>query len=266
MIPIDPDRSRDPSVITVALSIPNLGYTQPEAYCNRLCNMQAMTRVEERGKVLNTIPRFEFYLTVMGRMFTPVAREEAAKMAIESHCDYLFFIDDDMLCPDDLFERLWAHHVDIVAPLAFTRNPPHKPVLYQCVEGYDPVCRKEYFLNHTVMHYPKDTLVECDAVGFGAALITRSALEAVPPPRFMSTCGSGEDIYFCFQARKHGCRIFMDTATKLGHLGHPLVVDEAYVESLRRADPLFLKKHTVSGWQYATNGQTPTEPVVVLGD
>lgn len=51
-------------------------------------------------------------------------------------------IDDDMICDADLFERLYADNCDIVAPLAFTRGYPHKPVLYSCVEGWDATVQK----------------------------------------------------------------------------------------------------------------------------
>ena len=49
--------------------------------------------------------------------------------------DYILFIDDDMICPPDLFERLYKHQKDIVAALAFTRYPPHKPVIYKLTKG-----------------------------------------------------------------------------------------------------------------------------------
>lgn len=221
-------------VIKVTLSIPNEGHTQVQAYANRLVNCMHLGKLETEGLLKDQDPRFEFSLLTVGGILTPLAREEAAKVALENNSDYLYFIDDDMICPDNLFERLWRWNVDIVAPLAFTRNYPHKAVIYECKEGYDPVTRCEYFINHYVTEYPKDTLVECDAVGFGAALIKRSVLEGVPEPRFMSTNATGEDILFCHMARKKGFRVFMDTSTKLGHLGHPAEITEEYVEKVRK--------------------------------
>lgn len=218
--------------VKVAISIPNMGYTSPQAYANRLVNFLHLGKLEEATK--NSPVSFEFFFSVMGRIYTPVARDEAVRLALEANCDYLYMIDDDMICPDDMFEKLYAHNVDIVAPLAFTRNPPHKPVLYQAVEGYDPVEKKDYFINNVIMNYPKNTLVNCDAVGFGAVLIKRWVLEKIGPKAFMSTCGTGEDILFCYKARKLGAKIFMDTSCKLGHIGNPINVTEEYVENYRK--------------------------------
>lgn len=283
--------------VKVAVSIPTMGYTHAEAYCNRLINFLHLGYLEQQGKVLHAMrdilleetneatairifnkyserqhlywdkdgTRFEFLLTVIGRIFTPVARDQAAKMALEHDCDYLFMVDDDMICPDDLFERLYAHNVDIVAPLAFTRNYPHKPVMYSCLDGYDPVARKDYMSNYVVQNYPKNKLVECDAVGFGAVLIKTDVIRKMEKPYFQSTCGTGEDILFCYKAKKVGARVFMDTATKLGHLGAPINVDEDYVEKVRdREVPDFNKIHPVYD-KYEKNGKHP-EALLVLGD
>ena len=56
-------------------------------------------------------------------------------------------------------------------------------------------------------------------------------IKKMKPPYFFSTTGSGEDIYFCMKSRQEaGARIFMDTRVKLGHLGKPIIIDEAYFE------------------------------------
>lgn len=220
-------------VVRVAVAVPNMGYVAPPAYANRLINFLHLGKLEQRGLSENHPIRFEFWFAVIGRVFTPVARDAAVDLALENNCDYLYMIDDDMMCPDDMFEQLYARDVDLIAPLAFTRNPPHKPVMYHAVEGYDAVSKKDYFINNNVMNYPKDKLVECDAVGFGAVLIKRWVLEKVGKGGFMSTCGTGEDILYCYKARKVGAKVYMDTACKLGHLGQHVNVTEEYVEQYR---------------------------------
>jgi len=237
MIYSDPNEGKVPGEVRVTISIPNMGYTPVEAYANRLMNLFHLGKLQAESWAMDKSTKFRFFFSCVGRIFTPVARDEAAKHALETDSDYLFMIDDDMMCPDDMFEKLYAHNVDIVAPLAFTRNAPHKPVMYSCVEGYDHVMKKDYFVNHAVMKYPKNELVECDAVGFGAVLIKTDVLRKVKEKNgswFMSTCGTGEDIYFCYKAKKTGARVFMDTSVKLGHLSHPLEITEEYVEEFRK--------------------------------
>ena len=219
----------------VLVSIPNEGHAQVEAYSNRLVNMFSLGKIEKQGELLNEAPRFEFYFFTLGRMFTPVAREEAAEEAIKGGFDYLYMIDDDMICPDDMFTRLQKHDVDIIAPLAFTRNAPYHPVIYSSIDGWDSVTNVDYFLNNVVKNYPKDSLVECDAVGFGSALIKvdvfRKIRSVTKEPFFKSTCGTGEDIFFCYKAKKYGARVFVDTSVKLGHLTHPPVITEDFAEN-----------------------------------
>ena len=252
-------------ITRVAVCIPNEGHTQVEAYANRLENFLNLGALQERSQLLNHDPKFEFLFLTLGRIFTPLAREEASEFALEWNCDYLYMIDDDMICPNDLFQNLHKHDVDVVAALAFTRNFPHKAVLYETKEGFDPVTRTPYFINHYVDVYKKDALVECDAVGFGAVLIKSEVLRGVGKPRFMSTTGTGEDVYFCIQAKKAGFRVFMDTASKIGHLSHPVVVTETYVEDIRNR--LKYQENNPMGTQYAGNGHHPkVMPGVLVGD
>ena len=248
--------------IKVMISIPNEGSTPVESYTNRLDNFLHFGRLEESGKHQKEGPRFEFGFVTFGRIFTPLAREEAAKTAIEWDMDYLLMIDNDMICPNDMFERLWKHDVDIVAPLAFTRNYPHKAVLYDIQTGWDPVAKTDYFLNHWVDKYPENQLVECDAVGFGAALIKIEVLKGMEEPRFMSANATGEDVLFCHKAGKAGYRVFMDTATKLGHLSHPVEVTEDYVKRVRKQ--MKFREPIETSSKYTRNGTN--EAVLVLGD
>lgn len=246
-------------MVKVAIAIPNMGYTDAPAYANRLVNFLHLGKLEQRGLSENHPVRFEFWFSVIGRVFTPVARDAAVDLALSSGCDYLYMIDDDMICPDDMFEQLYRHDVDIVAPLAFTRNPPHKPVMYNLVEGYDAVSRKEYFINTNVMNYKKDSLVECKAVGFGAVLIKRWVFEKLGKNAFMSTCGTGEDILFCYKAGKIGAKVFMDTGCKLGHLGQRVNVTEEYVENYRSANGYNKDQY----FDYSTPGDTKAKYVTL---
>jgi hypothetical protein len=228
--------------VKVMFGIPNEGHTEPEAYENRmkLCFhlgvlqvLSAKGETEFDGMVFDYPKgkKFEFYIDSIGKVFTALARERIAEEAVKKEMDYLLMIDDDMITETNIFERLFAHDVDICAGLAFTRSSPHSPVIFELNKGYDPVEKKRFYINHTLYSYPKDTLVECDAVGFGAVLIKTEVLKNIPTPWFMTTSGAGEDIHFCHLAREHGFKVFMDTATKMGHIGYPPIITEADYES-----------------------------------
>jgi len=204
--------------IKVLMGIPRGGFTLTEAVDNQLDMAKHLGKLECHSP-------FEFHIATIGRLFVPKAREEFARYSLDIGADYLFMIDDDMLCPIDLFERLWRHNVDIVAPLAFQRRHPYFPVIYKTKTGWDNIRKETFFGNEIVKNYPKDTLFECDAVGFGAVLIKKWVLEKFQPPRFMSTSPTGEDILFCYQAReKLGAKVFVDTEIEIAHLGHPKII------------------------------------------
>jgi hypothetical protein len=176
---------------------------------------------------------YEFYTYTVGEVLTPFARELLVERALDLGCDLIYMIDDDMIGAPDTFFRLAESVVhgpaDICAALAFTRGAPHRPVLYRQLAGYDAQ-HKRHVTNRAVERYPKDALVECDAVGFGAVVFRAEMAKAVPAPRFMNTTGSGEDIFFCYKARESTqARVFCDTRVKLGHMGYkPVITEETY--------------------------------------
>jgi hypothetical protein len=267
--PEDVAKTKPANVVRVLIGFPHEGMTSSEVYCNRLANMKHLGHLEERGKLLNEPVRFEFFQKTCGRMHVHVARDEMAKTALAMDADYLFMIDDDMVAPDNLFELLYADQKDIVAPLAFTRNFPHRPVMYSCIEGWDATLQMHTFVNHSVIRYPKDTLTQCDAVGFGAVLINMRVIKAMKAPYFMNPNKTGEDISFCYEAKKLGFYTWMDTRIKLGHLSHPIIVTEDYVEKQREMFGVTkedFEKRYGEYKKYSTNGDISKEPILVLGE
>jgi hypothetical protein len=240
---------KEKRLVKVAFGIPNEGNTDPAAYDDRLSMSAHLGALEVlswsgehefKGKHYDYPDdvKFEFSLISVGNVITPLARERIAESAKALGADYLFMVDDDMICPEDLFEKLYRHKVDIVAALAFSRYPPHKPVLYRINSGYDPMSNRDYFVNYVVFDYPRNTLVQCDAVGFGAVLIDMKVFDNLPQPWFMVMTGYGEDIHFCHSAIKAGHKVFMDTSVKLGHVGPPIIVTEEAYDSKHNQEAL----------------------------
>jgi hypothetical protein len=246
--------NHNPDLKKVLVGIPLKGHTPPESYHDRMLMAYYMGAMEAEQRMKDVKPRYEFIWISMGEIFIPFAREMLADKALEFKCDYLFMIDDDMMAPPDLFYRLVKHDVDIVAPLAFTRNAPHRPVMFSTIEGFDEVTRKPYYITNTVHNYPRNKLVECDAVGFGSALIKTEVFKGMPKQYFMGTMGCGEDVHFCMQAKKAGFRVFMDTSTKLGHLSNPVVVTEELSDKMHKMTAEERDKFYGSYQKYETMG------------
>jgi len=231
---------KDQKVYKVTIAIPNEGLVHCEAYDNHLVSAMRLGGMQERWRYEQRNPRYEFSWFTAGHMLTQMAREKLIQTAILAKTDFLIMYDDDMLLPPNMVIQLLEDmeqypEIDVVAPLAFMRSPPHYAVMYTVKEGYDPVRKADYYLNQWVIKYPKDKLVECDAVGFGAVCIRMSMVKKMQRPYFMSTSATGEDILFCVNARKQAnARIFMDTRIKLGHLGDPVIIDEQYWEKFSK--------------------------------
>lgn len=229
--------SVEKKVLKVMVGIPLKGHTPPRSYHDRMLMWKLLGNQEASDFYQDKSPRYVFNFGSVGEMLIPYARERLAEGALAEGCDYLFMIDDDMLAPPDLFYKLVAHDKDIVAALAFTRNPDHRPVIYETVEGFSHEAGKSYGFTRFVNNYPRNTLVECDAVGFGAVLIKTSTFKALPQPWFFGMERTGEDITFCVKARKAGFKVFMDTSIKLGHLGTPCIITEEYSDQWNRMTP-----------------------------
>lgn len=226
----------EPKVYKVAISIPSEGHTLPEAYDNHLVMAFHLGAWQEKIKNENRPIQYEFYWFTTGRLLTPLAREKLISEALKGGMDYILMYDDDMVLPIDMIQEMLLDielhpEIDVLAPLAFMRNPPHYAVMYTSVEGYDSTTHSSYFINNFVKNYPRNKLVECDAVGFGAVLIKMEIVKKMRAPYCFSTTGSGEDIFFCYKAKKEArARIFMDTHIKLGHISKPPIVDEEYFD------------------------------------
>lgn len=218
----------------IAISVPNEAFVLPEAYENHIMLAAHQGRLEKQWELEDRNPRYEFYRFSTGRLLTPLAREKLVEQALKTEMDYIVMMDNDMLYPIDFLECMikdMEEHpeIDILAPLAFMRNAPHYAVIYTTIEGYDQQTHQPYFINNFVKNYPKDTLTECDAVGFGAVIIKMDMVKKMRPPYFFSTTGSGEDLYFCMKARQEAnARVFMDTRIKLSHIGKNILIDEDY--------------------------------------
>lgn len=207
----------------VLIACPTEGLIPSAAYDSHMEFMFHVGKIEAGSD-------YKFHFGTVGGVFTPLARERICDEAVKSGMDYVFMFDDDMTIPVDCLERLLAHDVDVVAPLAFMKRPPHAPVIFSQRSGFEG--GKPWFSTTTVKNYPKDTLYECDAVGFGGVLIKTEVIKKMTKPYFMSTCGTGEDILFCFNAKNQtGAKIFVDTSVKLGHLAaRTKIIDEQVFE------------------------------------
>jgi hypothetical protein len=203
----------------VAVLVPIAMFPQPR-FVKSLVNMTAFSwangiRVYEMGDTIGQVIHW--------------ARDTLAEQALEAQSPagpytHFLWLDSDHVFKPYLLCRLARHmanvpEVDSVSALYYARTGKPFPVAY-----VKDTSKDDPYIHWPLLGIP-DSLCEVDAVGFGALLMKRQVLEALPAPRFRFA-GCGEDIYFCVNAKKAGKRLFLDGALKIEHIKDPDVVNE----------------------------------------
>lgn len=162
-----------------------------------------------------------------------VARNRLIATAIEEKADYILWIDSDMVFEPDVLEKLMKdiqeHDCDVVSSICFVKQAPFRPVIYSKIRlgaGTDENIAEEY------LDYPKDSLFEVDACGFGCVLMKTSVAETMlgaAYPCFSRIKGFGEDISFCVRAKQLGFKIYCDSRVKVGHITRAVVDENTYL-------------------------------------
>jgi hypothetical protein len=150
------------------------------------------------------------------------ARNDLVKMALETSCDDLLFMDADQeWVPQDIVNLL-SHSVDVVgAPVikkSFT-NPDYNVKMLP--DG---------------LPAPTNNLLQVEAIGTGCLRLSKAALQAVwdMSPEYINSGATNrmvfdvqiidgslisEDTVFCAKWRSAGGRVWIDPAINLGHTG-----------------------------------------------
>jgi hypothetical protein len=151
------------------------------------------------------------------------ARDTGGLKLLELGWEWLFFLDDDVICPPDTILKLLSHNKPIVSGVYYRRYAPLAPVML-----LDSAIGPQW-----ITEYPANSLIKVDYVGAGCLLIHRSVLESLPPLStsahwFEWRCNrtdlphlekTSEDFTFCKHARNHGFEIFVDTSIQCQHCG-----------------------------------------------
>ena len=169
------------------------------------------------------------------------ARNQLVKYAREKGgYDYVLWLDSDMTFEPDLLDRLLediegketGEPLQAVTGLCFGRRPPFNPCIYK---ELDVKTEGNLITPYRTVYedYPRDSLFEVEACGFACILMRMDMLEAmgiygVP---FFPVAGLGEDLTFCWRARKLGIRFHCDSRLKIGHIMR-ISVDEAFRDQL----------------------------------
>lgn len=151
-------------------------------------------------------------------------RNDICREALADGFDEVLFIDSDLIFPDDAYEKLEALDADIASGIYYGRAGDHRPVVYQKVatKWIDKKGVVQSAVAENFKTIPDGTF-EIAACGMGMCLIKRKVLEVLfkeyAEEPFEPFDGLGEDLAFCFRAKKHGFNIKANSYIPLGHIG-----------------------------------------------
>jgi hypothetical protein len=162
-------------------------------------------------------------------------------LSSERQAEWLLFLDNDMIFPAQLAERLVKRDKPVIGALYFMAGEIYDPIVYQLgrikpdrygrpTQMWTPMRDRVYdfliangipSINKAMMleNVDEDSLLPCDGVGTGAMLIHRSVLETLSSPWFEFKGMEGEDLRFCKRVTDElGHQIYTDMSLICGHL------------------------------------------------
>ena len=149
------------------------------------------------------------------------ARNELVNLALKDNCDYILFIDSDMLIPRGAIDKLLEMDVDIASGLYFSKGKPYLPVARvkeKTLEG-----DRHFFLED----FEFNEIIKVAGVGMGCCLIKTKVFKDLEYPYFKLEWRKhegkpyqiAEDLYFCEEAAKKGYEVHLNTGVVCDHYG-----------------------------------------------
>lgn len=186
-----------------------------ENYCRQL------TKFFPEARLMYYKPPDEFKDFIRFRHCELHCREMVREFFLNHDFDYLFFVDSDVFCEPDVLKKLLSRNKDICCGLFRYRNPPKgRPLWFKKklpvnISNKTGVWMIDFVPNAEIEKAKE--LIEIDACGFGAILISKEILKTV---KFKKSNNDhyGADIHFCYDAKLRGYRIFGDPSAKCIHL------------------------------------------------
>ena len=154
-----------------------------------------------------------------------------AQMAIKNKYDYILWIDSDMVFESTVLYDLLEADKDIVSAVCFMRRAPYEPCIYSKMRMGATLEEDQI---EKYYDYPEGVF-EVEACGLAMVLMKVVVLEDIlyktGQPFFPIRSDHrtlGEDLSFCYNARKSGHKIWATSKPKVGHIGKMIVDRDSY--------------------------------------
>ena len=148
------------------------------------------------------------------------ARNQLARKALNDECDYIMFIDADMILPPKAIDDLIDMNLNIVSGLYFAKGKPYLPVAR--------IKKNDDDIDHKFLEtFEFGKVMKVAGAGMGCCLIKADVLKKLEYPWFKfewkkikgSMQQLAEDLYFCNAAKKIGYDTYLNTGIVCEHFG-----------------------------------------------
>jgi len=140
------------------------------------------------------------------------SRNILRKYFLDNEYDYFLSLEQDVVPPKDVIERLLKHGKEITGGLYFYLGDDKKTLLPMLWVHYNDDYAKRLMFNEI----PENELIEVVTCGLGCVLIKREVLEKIEF-RHVKDEEPWDDLWFCEDARKKGFKVYVDTSVKCKH-------------------------------------------------
>ena len=144
------------------------------------------------------------------------SRNILRKTALDKNYDYFLSLEQDVIPPKDVIQRLLSHKKDVVSGLYFNYNTVDgKNILVPMLWG--KAKKEDEILFIDSKSVIRNSVISVGACGLGCVLINKKVLEKVKF-RYDPKKDSFDDMYFSLDVHSNGFDILADTSVKCKHL------------------------------------------------
>lgn len=198
---------------------------------------ESLARIGWGSRVTDAAARHGFqtvdFMWSNKRVLVSDLRDDAVMAAQAGGYTHLLFLDADMVWPNDVLDKMLRHHArGIVAGLYHLKFWPHWPVALKESTWNDDDQNFDYTYDKHAPH--TDLLRPEQLVGMGCTLIPMEVFRRFERPWFKYQQNSSgistitEDVWFCQEAAKAGCPIWLDPTVSCLHIGQDMVSSAHY--------------------------------------
>lgn len=201
---------------------------------NALQNVEAEVLSSHRAELaaLHKYTKHQVIDWVASRMSIDRMRNLAAEIAMEQECDYLVFVDDDMILEPRTIEKLVESDYDVIMAHTFIRGGAFEPMAFKNIGTVEDLQLKAFY---ELEDLPQG-IHDCYAVGFAVCALKVEWMKKLEKPYFVTAMHHTEDIYYCIRLKREfgeDIKIGVHTGVPTQHRVGSLYVGQSNIKKVR---------------------------------